>query len=66
MSSLIYPVHLIPPQGALHVVSTDVISKALFPDWFLKYAPTKRLRNVHTAFDELEVRLYATYANMGA
>lgn len=43
-------------KAALHIVSTDVVVKFIFPEWFLKYSPIKRLRNVSTAFIELEVR----------
>ena len=42
-------------QEALHIVSTDVVAKVVFAEWFLKYNPIKRLRNVSKAFIELEV-----------
>ncbi len=49
-------------QDALHIVSTDVILKAVIPNWAMKLGPTKRIRNVVTAFDELEVRFWPLYA----
>ena len=36
-------------------MSTRVVAKLLFADWFLKYAPFKALRETHKAYKELEV-----------
>ena len=35
--------------------STRVVEKLLFPDWLLKHAPFKALRETHKAYKELEV-----------
>ncbi|PSR70454.1 hypothetical protein PHLCEN_2v13705, partial [Hermanssonia centrifuga] len=48
------PGHQMAFKDALHIVSTDVILKAVIPNWAMKLGPTKRIRNVVTAFDELE------------
>ncbi|THG95398.1 hypothetical protein EW026_g6249 [Hermanssonia centrifuga] len=42
---------------SLHHVSTDIVLKILCPDWFLQYAPIKRLNTCKLAYDELEVFL---------
>lgn len=42
-------------QEALHLVSTGIFVKALSPNWVMKWAPTKRMLEVKTAFEELEV-----------
>lgn len=47
--------HQLTFKNALHIVTTDVFLKLIFPDRALGL--TKRLRNVRLAFDELEVRL---------
>ncbi|KDR75779.1 hypothetical protein GALMADRAFT_248468 [Galerina marginata CBS 339.88] len=39
-------------KDSLHIASSDIIFKAILPDWALKYG-TARLRNVKTAFEEL-------------
>ncbi|KAJ3552928.1 hypothetical protein NM688_g3893 [Phlebia brevispora] len=52
---VVSPGHTMAFKDALHVVSTDILAKVLFPDWFLKYSPWGRLRNVHVAFQELEM-----------
>ena len=41
---------------ALRTVSADIVAKLVFPEWFLRYNPIKRLRNVSKAFVEFEVR----------
>lgn len=49
-------------QEALHLVSTGIFVKALTPNWVMKWAPTKRMLEIKTAFEELEVAvgLYGT------
>ena len=41
-------------KEALHVVSNEMILKLIVPEWAMGL--TERLRTVHVAFDELEVR----------
>ncbi|KAI0093992.1 614/534 cytochrome P450, partial [Irpex rosettiformis] len=47
-------------KDALHVLSTDVILKAIAPDWLLKYGP-QRLRKVGTAYEELKAGIFQLY-----
>ena len=47
---------LTPPQTALRIVSKQVFNRLIVPDWLLKLGPTKTIRDMRTAFDELEVR----------
>ncbi|KIP01933.1 hypothetical protein PHLGIDRAFT_131022 [Phlebiopsis gigantea 11061_1 CR5-6] len=52
--------HEIPPnhkmtfKDALHIVSTDVVLKIATPEWIVKHFPTKRMKIVSFAFEELE------------
>ena len=41
-------------KKALQVVSNDMILKLIVPEWAMGF--TERLKNVHVAFEELEVR----------
>jgi hypothetical protein len=41
-------------KEALHIVSNDMILRLIVPEWAMGL--TERLRNVHVAFEELEVR----------
>ncbi|KAF7793522.1 hypothetical protein EIP86_004636 [Pleurotus ostreatoroseus] len=48
------PGHTMTFKVALRTVSADIVAKLVFPEWFLKYNPIKRLRNVSKAFVEFE------------
>ncbi|KAJ3552189.1 hypothetical protein NM688_g4282 [Phlebia brevispora] len=41
-------------KDALHVVSTDVFTKLLVPEWILNMGFTKHMKDIKVAFDELE------------
>ncbi|PSR70452.1 hypothetical protein PHLCEN_2v13703 [Hermanssonia centrifuga] len=42
-------------KDSLHHASMDIPFKASFPDWFLQYAPSKRLNRCKAAYDELDM-----------
>ncbi|PSS35560.1 hypothetical protein PHLCEN_2v1488, partial [Hermanssonia centrifuga] len=51
---VVQPGHKLTFKDSLHHVSTDIVLKILCPDWFLQYAPIKRLNTCQLAYDELE------------
>ena len=55
------PGHRMTFKDALHIVSTNLGLKIMFPNW-VKYL-TKRTRMVDLAFTELKVRYSKSYSN---
>jgi hypothetical protein len=51
--------HTMSFKDALHVVSTDVFLKLVFPNWAMGLTP--RLRRIRAAFEELEVSPVSEY-----
>ncbi|EMD41758.1 hypothetical protein CERSUDRAFT_147048 [Gelatoporia subvermispora B] len=48
------PGHQMPFKDALHIVSRDLFFKLMFPNWFLKWAPIKKIRVFSTAFVDFQ------------
>ncbi|OCH96535.1 cytochrome P450 [Obba rivulosa] len=52
--AVVPPGHQVPFKDALHIVSRDLFFKLMFPEWFLKWAPIKKIRVFSTAFADFQ------------